>query len=89
MKKYLIKEVSTATDDNPNFRGEVQERLYGKGMEMIMCKGTKYDDFDFSMYKYEEYGYDRECDAKKSWVYKNPENTKYWTSTVEIVCVEI
>ena len=29
--------------------------------------------------------YTRKCDATRSWIYKNPENTEYWQSTVEII----
>lgn len=92
MKKYVVKETSIATNDNPNFAGDVIVTLSGKWQKTISHKSTgksKDCDFDLGEYGIKEYGYDRECDAKKSWVYKNPENTKYWTSTVEIVCVEI
>ena len=89
MKKYLVKEISTATKDNPNFAGNVQVAIYGKDQKLISLNGSEYDDFDFGEYGIKEYGYNRECDAKRSWIYKNPENTKYWTSTVEVICIEI
>ena len=34
-------------------------------------------------------GYTRECDAKRSWGYKNPETSKNWASTCEVVEFDI
>lgn len=79
MKKYLVKEVSTATSENKNFAGEVHVSWHGKSDEFC------YEGERFFRYLLEEYGYTRKVDAKKNWSYRNPENTRYWTSTVEIV----
>lgn len=90
MKKYLIKETSTATQDNPNYAGETSIVYFGKAEHMLAREGNhipqdNFNHFDFCI---EEYGYSRVCDAKRSYAYKHPENTRFWTSTVEIIAVE-
>lgn len=89
MKKYLVKETSIATEDNPSFAGQTAISWMGKGdtiLKHVSPDGKS--DCDLLRYTLDDYGYDRECDAKRNWTYKNPENDKYWTSTVEIVEVE-
>lgn len=87
MKKYLIKEVSTGTPDNPNFAGEVRVSWNGKGSE-VCCEdeGWFAGFFDYFL---KEYGYSTETAAKRNWTYRHPENTRYWSSTVEIVGFEV
>ena len=92
LTKYLVKETSTATPDNKNFAGTVQVAYYGKNQMLIKIEtisGTAINDFDpIQKWNIATYGYGRECDAKRSWIYNNPENTKSWSSTVEIVSIE-
>ena len=90
MIKYLVKETSTATPSNPSFAGEVSIWYIGKGGRFIAKEGThsQYDNFDYTEWMIEEYGYTRKCDAKRAYAYRHPENTEFWTSTVEIVEVE-
>ena len=88
--KYLIKETSVATQDNPNYAGEVSIVYFGKAEKMLAREGNhipqdNYNHFDYML---NEYGYNRLCDAKRSYAYKHPENSRYWTSTVEIVEIE-
>ena len=81
MKRYLIKEVSKATESNKNFAGETHIHYSGKG-------GYVYEEADveaFPYYYYKEYGYSRKRDAEKNYAYQNPENNEYWQSTVSIV----
>lgn len=88
MKKYLVKEVSVGTEKNPGFAGKVMVSWNGKassGKDNFCFDGDKW----FDKWWIIEYGYNRECDAKRNWTFKNPENTRYWSSTVEIVCFEI
>lgn len=40
MKRYLVKQVSVATEQNPNFAGQVSVSFYGKGDEIIGHTGT-------------------------------------------------
>lgn len=90
MTKYLVKETSIATPSNPNFAGDLLIVYYGKGEQMVAREGTHRpcDNFDRTDYMLNEYGYNRLCDAKRAYAYKHPENTEFWTSTVEIVEVE-
>lgn len=85
MKKYLVKKVSTGTPSNPNFAGEGRVSWHGKGNE-FWCEEDCMYYFDYFLL---EYGYNSEAAARRNWSYRNPENTKYWSSTVEIVCFEV
>ena len=92
MKYYLIKVHSTATENNKNFVGQDCTALYGKSEKMIEYTGSHakavFMESFATPYDIKKYGYTRKCDAKRNWVYKNPENTDYWKSTVEIIEVE-
>lgn len=95
MIKYLVKSVSRATDANKNFKGVVTTDYIGKGDK---CIGTDNPNLwhvpivnnpaEIGTYWLDEYGYNRECDAKRCWSYKNPENNNSWQTRVEIVAVE-
>ena len=87
MKKYLVKETSTATPSNPNYAGDISIYYFGKAERMIAREGTHlpYDNFDHTEWLIADYGYNRVCDAKRAYAYKHPENTEFWTSEVEIV----
>lgn len=88
MKKWLVKETSVATEQNPNFAGKVTVGYFGKGDECLKLEGCGWEDYDHIRHMLEEYGYNREADARRNWTYRNPENTEYWKSTVEIVEVK-
>ena len=90
MRKYIVKETSKATTENQNFAGETLTYYFGKGGMAIAREGTHlpYDNFDRTEYMLAEYGYNRKCDAVRSYAYKHPENSKFWASTVEIIEVE-
>ena len=90
MAKYLVKETSTATPNNPNYAGEVIVYYFGKGEKMLAREGNHrtYDNFNHIEWCIDEYGYNRPSDAKRAYAYRHPENSRYWTSTVEIVEVE-
>lgn len=93
MKKYIVKITSIATENSRNFAGETSIGFYGKDQKLLSLKGDHHDkmnmSFDLSDYMIKEYGYNRKCDAMRSWIFKNPENTKYWQSEVEIIECEI
>lgn len=96
MKKYIIKTISTATENNKSYAGKTATYYHGKGQSLL---GTDNDNIWFSWnvknpselpkYLVEEHGYNRKCDAARSWILNNPENSEFWTSTTEIVEVEI
>ena len=87
MKRYLVKEVSTATEENTNFRGEVSTGYFGKRDCLIKLDSLKdkRKDFDHTTWMLTDYGYKRLCDAKRNWTYKNPGISRFWFSTSEIV----
>ena len=94
MKKYfLVKTISKATADNPHCAGQECVAYYGKNQKLLGHEGSHaeaaHTTMELKEYLIKEYGYTRECDAKRSWCYKNPENSKYWTSTCEVVEFEI
>ena len=95
MIKYLIKTYSKATENNPSFAGEEFYAYYGKNQKLLAYEGSHaehvHSAFNSISYMLEEYGFNRECDAKKSWIYKNPDrNSPYWTpDIVEIIKMEV
>ena len=92
MKYYLIEEHSVATPENHNFNGQESFALKGKNDYLVSYTGSHPENLfcvkKLWMSDVIEYGYTRKCDAKRNWTYKNPENTKYWKSTVKIVEIE-
>ena len=89
---YFVKEVSTATPDNTNFAGEVHTYIFGKDNFRLfedVPNGWYNKDLTDCPYCILENGYKRLCDAKRNYIYKHPENSKYWTSTVKIVSLDI
>ena len=85
MKRYIIKETSIGTEENPNFAGWEQVSFHGIGDNILLARDFNrlYDRFIW------EFGYTRKCDAKRNWTYKNPENDNYWQSVVEIMEFDI
>ena len=84
---YLIESISTATARNENFAGECHLYYHGKGDELLFADtGTAFADCNrLTPYFVREYGYKRLSDAKRNWSYKNPENSKSWTTETKIV----
>ena len=97
MKRFLVKTITKATESNTNFAGtESISSYYGKNQKLLGHIGhigsyaeASHTAMYLKEYLIKEYGYTRECDAKRSWCYKNPENSKYWTSTCEVVEFDI
>lgn len=92
MKKYLVKTVSTPTELNENFKHEFAVYYYGKkgkSVGTVSNAGAFSRNWLPSMYQIKEYGYDRVCDAKRSWNYNNPQNDDYWRTNVQIVEYEV
>lgn len=94
MTKYIIKNYSKATESNKNFAGEDFIAYYGKENRLVGYTGShaqRYNQaFPISLRLVEYCGYDRKCDAKRSWVYKNPDrDLPHWKSEVEIIEVEV
>lgn len=92
MIKYLVKSISVATENNPSFKaGDTDICWYGKKNVVVGRLpniNQKYSSAYWFNHLVLKSGYDRACDAKKNWCYKNPENTKYWKTTVEIIAVD-
>lgn len=90
MIKYVIKVVSTAKDNNPSFAGDVITYYYGKAQQILVSKNRYENNLSYLDVMAANYGYDRECDAKKSYIYKTRfDEEEFWTSvtTIEkIVC---
>ena len=88
---YLVKSVCKATANNQSYCGETHTYIHGKE-EYLLLADTR-DEFVardlMTPYFVRQYGYKRECDAKRSYSYTHPENTEYWRSTAEIITVEI
>lgn len=94
MSKFIIHCVSRATKDNKNFVGDVLETYYGKKEKLIGMYGNHAERFhsiqEVNDYMIKEYGYSRLCDAKRSWIYNNPDvNGPYWDTEVEIIEVAV
>ena len=93
MKVYLVKTVSMATENNPTFSGMEYISYSGKGEKTIATWGSAAEAMhstkEMTRYDALEYGYKRKCDAVRSWMYKNPENSEYWKSVTSIEEMEI
>ena len=87
----LVKTITKATEQNEHFKGAVHTHIFGKGGEILFAEtGDPWIDRDcMTPYFVREYGYKRECDARRSYAYKNPERSIYWTERPEIIAVDI
>jgi hypothetical protein len=86
MTKYLVKYVSTATEQNKNFEGQIHTAIYGRGDKTLYYDGDPFLNIDIlTAPMVREFGYSRRQDALRSWIYRNPENTNWWSTTVEII----
>lgn len=87
---FLIQKISTATERNTNFEGEVHTHIVGKDDYALFRETSDtdvYGNFNFlTPYFVREHGYKRQCDAKRNWTYKHPDvDEPYWSSDVRIV----
>lgn len=94
MKKYLVKVISKAIEQNPNFANQECISYYGKEEKVLCRKGSHAiatgSVIKMDSYLVKEYGYNRLCDAKRSWIYKNSNgNNGYWMQSTEIIEVEV
>ena len=87
-KRYIIKKVIKASDNNENFKGEIHTYYYGKEDKIIAAQGTTCVDNDLTDYYIKEYGYKRIYDAKRNWSYKNPNVDEPHWNTVSLEIVE-
>lgn len=92
MTYYFIKETLTAPETNPNYAGCVHTYIYGKNQTLVEMRGTEYSDYSWlecdKEYTLKEYGYTRKCDTMRSYIYKHPQNDRYWTTVAEIIEIE-
>lgn len=93
VKKYVVCTTSVATPENKNFKDCIFHYWHGKHNTLIWSDDPFInpirEQYSFKDYYVMQYGYDRLCDAKRNWSYKNPENTQWWKSTTEIIEVEV
>lgn len=90
MTKYVVKVVSTAKDSNPSFAGDVNIYYYGKEQYLLASKDRHADNLSYLDGMALYYGYNRECDAKKSYFYKNRNDSEeFWTNVTTIEKVEV
>ena len=94
MKRYLVMNVTTPTAENvknwPDNAGQVHVYFYGKEDYKLFARGSSWQNFDLiNAYQIKEHGYKRECDAKRSYEYKNPQNDNSWRTVVSIIECEV
>jgi len=85
---YFVKEVMKARGNNPNYAGQECVTLWGKQDQWIERYGSyaesTYTVKQFNPYLGLDYGFKRICDAKRSYIYKHPEE-RYWDVEVSVV----
>ena len=86
---FLTQNVSKATANNQSYCGETHTYIHGKD-EYLLFADTR-DKFVarnlLTPYFVRQYGYKRECDARRSYSYTHPENTEYWRTESRIIRV--
>lgn len=87
MKKYLVRRIEIGKPGTP-FSNFSFTTFFGKDLRQCDNYGYVYQGEPEIDYRTVEYGYNRPEDAKKSRVFRIPED-KNWTYTVDIVEVEI
>lgn len=93
MKKYIVKVTGKATENNPTFAAQEFVAYHGKDQKLLGYEGGYVEAMHMvkklNVYMIKEYGYSRRCDAVRSWNYRNPENSPFWSCTAEIVEVNV
>ena len=93
MIKYLVKETTIATESNERFAGMESIAYYGKNQQQLALQGTANEKChmtsELTDWGVKTFGYNRKCDAMRSWIYNNPENNENWKSKVDIVAIEV
>lgn len=86
MIKYLVKTTSTATEKNVRHIGEIKEYLHGKHGWSYNADGIQ----DWELKRIAQLdGYTTEKMAMRNYSYKHSQNGDAWTSTAEIIGIEI
>lgn len=101
MLKYLLKRTMVATEANTARAGVTMITYEGK--KNVSCSKVLYLDADGNLtdmwgnivtlpvhpYFFRVYGYDRKGDVKRNWTYKNPPKDGKWTTTFEVVELDV
>ena len=101
MMKYLLKRTMVATDANDKQPGVTIVTYEGK--KNAMCSNVLYLDAQGNMtdkwgnivtlpvhpYFFRQYGYSREGDVKRNWCYKNVRDEDMWTTTFDVVSLDV
>ena len=85
MTYYLVKETSKSRLNNRKVTA-----WFGKEGCLIAMQNEYEDYTPYSVpWSVANHGYKRECDAKRSYIYKNTENSPHFLRSVEIVEIEV
>lgn len=74
MTYYFVKEIATATDDNPSFKGETKTYYVGKGGWLVYNPFWE-QDRGWKRRRFAERYIEEECKSKE----------KYWTNKYEVI----
>lgn len=89
---YFVKLVSRATKDNPSYAGDVSVAIYGKAEKLVALGGNHSDRLhtvqEFFPPFAKQYGYKRLCDARRSWIFNNADEGKYWETEASIIEID-
>lgn len=90
MIKYVVKIVAKAKDTNPSFAGDTNIYYYGKAQHLLVSKNRYENNLPYLNFMAANYGYNRECDARKSYIYKTRNDPEeFWISITTIEKVEV
>ena len=93
MRKYIVKVTGKATENNPSFAAQEFVAYHGKNQKLLGYEGGYVEAMHMvkklNVYMIKEYGYSRRCDAVRSWNYRNPENSPFWSCTAEIIEIDV
>ena len=90
-KRYLVKEISVATEKNKAHQNTYVIHYCGKDDKEIGRAGTyrKEENYALSDEDILKFGYMMEHDAIKSYTFRHPHCTFAWVSATEIIEVEV
>ena len=89
MVNYVVKVIAKAKDTNPSFAGETHIFYYGKAEHLLVSKDRYENSLPYLDVMAANYGYSRECDARRSYIYKTRfDEEEFWVNTVTIEKIE-
>ena len=89
---YLVKVINRANPNNQNFAGAVHIGVYGKNQVLVSRACDHGEDFsierDVMPYFLKEYGYKRECDARRSYMFNFSQDERFWKTETSIIEID-